>query len=140
MFFFSSDGSKPGFTCGCYNREEVIYEKERVSFWFVRIPAVLISEYLGDCFGYRFCYVRVFTFDDDKRDAVYEEDDIRDDVFYRSRDGDFKLPDGEEAVIFDVIKVDIFDGGALGSVFAVLVDGSEVDEQIGELMVLLDEG
>ena len=61
-------------------------------------------------------------------------------MFHGARDGDLELPDGEKAVIFDMVEVDVFDGGALGSVFPVLVDGREVDEQIGKLMVLLDEG
>ena len=60
-------------------------------------------------------------------------------MFISSGNGYFELTDGEEAVIFDIFKIDVFDRRASGSVFPVFMDGSKIDKQIGEVLVLFDE-
>jgi hypothetical protein len=56
-------------------------------------------------------------------------------VFISAGDGDLKPTNGEKMIILDV-----FDFGPRGGVFAIFVDGGEVDDEVGKVVVLLDEG
>ena len=61
-------------------------------------------------------------------------------MVFGAEDADFELADGEEVVVFGIVKVNDFDGGAFGLGGAVFGDAGVFLEEVEEVAVVFEEG
>src|SRR5262249_23566070 len=79
-------------------------------------PLIAIPHQLLECFVHwvRREVIGILALDDDERETVHEQYDVRDDeIPARTRSVDAELVDGEEVIALRVLEVDQFDIGEL---------------------------
>ncbi len=100
---------------------------------------MLEAKELVNGFGNRVLHLLRFAFDDDNRQTVHEQDDVRDDVVLRAEDAHLKLTDGDEAVVVPVTEVNEAHCRAFLARLAILAHAGVLHQQVEGVAVVLDQ-
>ena len=116
----------------------VVIEQRRAAFSLG--PALLaVAHQLVDRLGNRILHLGRLALDDDHRQAVEEQHNVRHDVVLGAEHADLELADGDEAVVVSLIEIDEADGRAFLAGLSVLADAGVLQQQPEEVLVVFQQ-
>jgi len=141
MFISAPYGGKTGFLAEGCDHELIVVEQAFIPFFLFGLGSVVtISQKLVYGLFHWVCDLWGFAFYDNKRNAVDKEYDIRDDVCMVPQDIYLKLGYCEEAVVFRMLEVYVFDCRTFLACCAVLVYDSVIEDEVCCFYICFDEG
>ena len=132
------DGAELGLLPAGGDDELVVVEERRAAF-ALGAALLAVAQELVDGLGDRLLHLGRLALDDHHRQAVQEQDDVRDDVVLGAEDAHLELADGDEAVVVPVLEVDEAHGRAFLAGLAVLADAGVFQQQSEDVAVVLDQ-
>ena len=138
LFVVRGDGAELRLLPAGGDDELIVVEKRRAAF-ALGAALLAVSQELVDGFGDRLLHLRRFALDDDDRQPVQEQHDVRDDVVLGAENAHLELADGDEAVVVAVLEVDEAHRWALLAGLAVLADAGVFQQQLKDVLIVLDQ-